>query len=173
MRKRKQGRTLSRNTTQRQALKRTMLVSLVKFGSIKTTLAKAKELQPFTERMITRAKKVDPKDKTTLPVVLQRLKKELPIESAKKLVKIAEGYQTRIGGYTRIIKLSPRLSDTAKMAIIEFVGLGSDKGEKSVVKSNGAKKAVKKDDDKNASKDSTKKELKKKKKVVKKDSKDK
>ncbi len=173
MRKRKQGRTLSRNTTQRQALKRTMLVSLIKFGSIKTTLAKAKELQPFAERMITRAKKVNVKDEASLSVVLRRLKKELPLESAKKLVEIAKGYQARTGGYTRIIKLSPRLSDTAKMAIIEFVGLENDKNKKLVTKSGGTKKTVKKDNSKNTSKDNSKKKLEEKKVDIKKDSKDK
>ncbi len=142
MRKRKQGRTLSRNKAQRQALKRTMLVSLIEFGNIKTTLAKAKELKPFAERMITRAKKV--KNETQLSVVLRRLKTELPVKSAKKLVKLAENYATRQGGYTRIIKLSTRQSDSAEMAVIEFVDIKKD--------DNGDAKREKKKDTKQESK---------------------
>ncbi len=121
MRKRKQGRTLSRNATQRKALKSTMLVSLIDFGSIKTTLAKAKELKPFAERMLTRAKKVTKSDKATLTMVIRQLKKEIPIKSAKKLIKLAENYENRSGGYLRIVKLAARKSDSAQMAIIEWV----------------------------------------------------
>jgi len=145
MRKRKQGRTLSRNTTQRQALKRTMLVSLIEFGGIKTTLAKAKELRPFAERMITRAKKVNPKDQKNLPTVLRQLKKELPLSSAKKLVKLAESFKGRNGGYTRIIKLPSRISDTAEIAVIEFVGISkkdSDGKKDDKKKSEGKDKKV-------------------------------
>lgn len=122
MRKRIQGRTLSRNTTQRRALKRTMLVSLINFGSIKTTLAKAKELRPFAERMITNAKKVNTADKNSLTLVTRQLKKDLPLSAVKKLIKLAKIYRKRKGGYLRIVKLSPRKSDTAEIAIIEWVG---------------------------------------------------
>ena len=132
MRKRKQGRTLSRNKAQRQALKRTMLVSLVEFGSIKTTLAKAKELRPFAERVITKVKRIDGKN---LSAGLRQLKTELPFKSVKKLVEVADKYKSRQGGYTRIIKLAPRLSDSAEMAIIEFVDAKKDN-----------KKEVKKED---------------------------
>jgi len=129
MRKRKQGRTLSRSATQRQALKRTMLVSLIEFGSIKTTLAKAKELKPFVERMVTRAKKVGVNNQDNLSAVLRQLKKELPLTSAKKLVKLAESFKNRNGGYTRIVKLASRVSDTADMAVIEFVGISKKDSE--------------------------------------------
>jgi large subunit ribosomal protein L17 len=141
MRKRIQGRTLSRNATQRRALKRTMLVSLINFGSIKTTLAKAKELRPFAERMITNAKKISKADKNSLSLVTRQLKKDLPSKAVKKLIELAKVYQKREGGYLRIVKLSPRKSDTAKLAIIEWVGQekSSDKKndgakEKKVVK---------------------------------------
>jgi large subunit ribosomal protein L17 len=147
MRKRIQGRTLSRNATQRRALKRTMLVSLINFGSIKTTLAKAKELRPFAERMVTNAKKVNEADKNTLTLVTRQLKKDLPLDAVKKLIELAKVYRKRTGGYLRIVKLSPRKSDTAKLAIIEWVGQkkNSDKEsvgakEKKIIKKNDKKK---------------------------------
>jgi large subunit ribosomal protein L17 len=147
MRKRIQGRTLSRNATQRRALKRTMLVSLINFGSIKTTLAKAKELRPFAERMVTNAKKVNEADKNTLTLVTRQLKKDLPLDAVKKLIELARVYQKRTGGYLRIVKLSPRKSDMAKLAIIEWVGQkkNSDKEsvgakEKKIIKKNDKKK---------------------------------
>ena len=133
MKKRKQGRTLSRNATQRRALKRTMLVSLVKAGRIKTTLAKAKELKPFVERMITRAKKIKDTDANSLIIVIRKLKKEITTDSAKALIKIAKQYKDRKGGYLRIIKLVPRKSDSAEMAMLELVD--NDK-EKDIIKEN-------------------------------------
>jgi len=76
-------------------------------GKIKTTLARAKELRGVAEKLVTRAEKSS---------------KFLSAEAAKKLIKeIAPKYRERKGGYTRIIKLLPRKSDAAKMAIIEFV----------------------------------------------------
>ncbi len=140
MRKRIQGRTLSRNATQRKALKRTMLVSLVSANSIKTTLAKAKELKPFAERMISRAKKVKDGDKNSLAVVIRQLKKDVNTETAKKLISIANKYKTREGGYLRIIKLAPRKSDSAEVAVLQWVdiysknGEGNDKNIRSTVK---------------------------------------
>jgi large subunit ribosomal protein L17 len=121
MRKRIQGRTLSRNVTQRKALLRTMLVSLVKFGSIKTTLAKAKELKPFAERMTTRAKKVNVGESNSRMIALRQLKKDLPEETAKELIEVAKKHQERKGGYLRIVKLPTRKSDTAEMAILQWV----------------------------------------------------
>ena len=156
-----QGRTLSRNATQRKALKRTMLVSLVNSGSIKTTLAKAKELKPFAERMITRAKKVKSSDKNSLIVVIRQLKKDMPMETANKLVDIAKNYKNRDGGYLRIIKLTPRKSDRAEVAILQWVAVKADKKEttekkeiksksksKSESKSKTSKKSVNKKSDK-------------------------
>lgn len=121
MKKRIQGRTLSRNATQRKALKRTMLVSLVAADSIKTTLAKAKELRPFAERMITRAKKVKAGDKNSLAVVIRHLKKDVNTVTAKKIIEIAKKYKNRNGGYLSIIKLVPRKSDSAEIAILKWV----------------------------------------------------
>jgi large subunit ribosomal protein L17 len=131
MKKRSQGRTLSRNATQRKALRRTMLTSLVSSGSIKTTIAKAKELKPFAERMITRAKKVKDGDKGSLVVVVRQLKKDVTTDTAKKIIELAKKYKNRQGGYLRIVKLVPRKSDTAEMAILQWVGSTKDSDLKS------------------------------------------
>jgi large subunit ribosomal protein L17 len=117
MRKRKKGRKLSRERDQRKALLRSLARSLILKERIKTTHAKAKELQPFIEKMVTKAKKGG------LPV-LRALSRNFnnEVKIAKKLIEqIAPKYKERAGGYTRIIKLGPRKEDSAKMAIIEFV----------------------------------------------------
>ena len=92
-----------------------MSYNLIKKEKIKTTEAKAKELRPFIEKLLTKAKN------TTLSnrrLVISKIGEE----AAKKLFdKIAPKYVDRKGGYTRIIKLPRRSSDASKVAIIEFV----------------------------------------------------
>ena len=115
MRKRKKGRKLSRKRDQRKALLRELSRALLLNEKIKTTEAKAKELSKFIEKFITKAKRGDLSSKRLL---LRFFSKEI----VKKLVvEIAPRYKKRKGGYTRIIKLGPRESDGAKMAIIELV----------------------------------------------------
>jgi large subunit ribosomal protein L17 len=115
MRKRKKGRKLSRKTDQRRALLRALLNALVLREKIETTEAKAKEISRFFDKLITKAKKGD--------IYSRRLAAEFLNPSlAKKLVSdIAPRYKDRHGGYARIIKLGPRKSDGARMAIIELV----------------------------------------------------
>ncbi len=115
MRKLNKGRILSRPKSQRVALLRTLATSLFLHEKITTTEAKAKELRVVAEKMITRAK-----DNS---VINRRiLAKELSQATVKKLMnEIAPLYLTRQGGYTRIIKMGPRKSDSARMAIIELV----------------------------------------------------
>ncbi|MDO8486158.1 MAG: 50S ribosomal protein L17 [Candidatus Staskawiczbacteria bacterium] len=115
MRKRNKGRILSRNKSQREALLKSLMSSLFLHGKIKTTEAKAKELRAVAEKSITRARQ---------NTVFSRriLAKVLAPQIVKKLVdEIAPKYKTKPGGYTRIIKLGPRKSDSARMAIIELV----------------------------------------------------
>src|SRR3989344_7876792 len=115
MRKRNKGRMLSRNKSQRKALLTSLMNSLFLHEKIKTTQAKAKELRIVAEKSITRAKQ---------NTVFSRrvLARTLAPESVKKLVdEIAPKYNNRSGGYTRITKLGPRKSDSAKMVIIELV----------------------------------------------------
>jgi len=121
MRKRKKGRKLARKTDQRRALRKTLAVSLILKGRINTTLAKAKELRPFVEKLVTRAKK---QDLTAMRLLLRYL----PKKSAKKLMdKIAPQFKDRPGGYTRIMKIGRRKSDSARLAIIEFILSEEDK----------------------------------------------
>ncbi len=115
MKKRKKGRKLSREKDQRKALLRAISSALYLREKIKTTEAKAKEVSGFAEKSITRAKKGD--------LACRRLlAKHFSLNIVKKLVnEIGPRYKERKGGYTRIIKLGPRKSDGAKMAIIELV----------------------------------------------------
>lgn len=120
MKKRKIGRTLSRTKDQRTALKRTLLVSLTEYGQITTTLAKAKELRPFVERMITRAKKATDQQKKM--VVMRQLKKDVTVKTARRLIEMANTFSDRAGGYVRIVKLPFRKRDAADMALVQWTG---------------------------------------------------
>jgi len=111
----KKGRKLSRKRNQRKALFKSLARELFLKEKIEMTLAKAKELLPFVEKRITRAKIGDLSSRRLLA-------KEFSPDIVRKLVnEIAPRYKERKGGYTRIIKLGPRKSDGAKMAIIELV----------------------------------------------------
>jgi len=115
MRKLKKGRKFSRKRGQRKALIKNLSAQLFLKEKIKTTEAKAKTLRTFTEKHITRAKKGDLASRRYL---LRFFSKNI----VKKLIdEIAPRYKERPGGYTRIVKLGPRKSDGAKMAIIELV----------------------------------------------------
>src|ERR1700733_4790560 len=99
MRHRNAGRTLGRNATHRLALFRNLTRALIEHGRIITTVAKAKEVRPFIEKLITLAKKGSLHARR---LVLARLHDK---EATTKLFKeIAEGYKDRPGGYTRVIK---------------------------------------------------------------------
>ena len=116
MRKYKKGRKLSRKRDQRRALLKTLASSLILYGKITTTEAKAKELKPFIERSITRTKKENSLYARKL------LGRYFSRAVAKKLMTdVGPQYRERRGGYTRIIKLGPRKTDSARMAVIEFV----------------------------------------------------
>lgn len=115
MRKRTKGRKLSRKKDQRKALLKTLAFSLLSKEKIKTTEAKAKVVAGFVEKQITRAK-------NNSLFSRRFLAKFFPKKIVKKLIEeIAPRYKERKGGYTRIIKLGPRKSDGAKMAIIELL----------------------------------------------------
>lgn len=115
MRKLNKGRKLSRKKGPRKALLRTLANSFFLRQKIKTTEAKAKELRPIVEKMITRAKNDNIVNRRLLAQILTP-------EMVKKIIKdIAPEYKARPGGYTRIIRLGRRNSDGAEMAIIELV----------------------------------------------------
>ncbi|MBI2021125.1 50S ribosomal protein L17 [Candidatus Giovannonibacteria bacterium] len=113
----KKGRKLHRERGQRQALLKSLASSLILKNKIKTTLAKAKEVRPFAEKLVSVSKKNNFGHNA-----FKEAEKFLPKSIAKKLVKdIAPKYKERKGGYTRITKLLPRKTDSAKMAFIEFI----------------------------------------------------
>jgi len=110
------GRKLQRTSAHRAALFRNMAAALIKHEQINTTLAKARELRPYAEKLITLAKKGGLSNR--------RLAHARLLDDAQ-LVKLfdvlASRYADRNGGYTRIIKAGPRASDSAQMAFIELV----------------------------------------------------
>ncbi|HPS21540.1 MAG TPA: 50S ribosomal protein L17 [Candidatus Paceibacterota bacterium] len=111
--KRKFGRTKN----QRNALMNSLALNLIIREKIKTTEPKAKELRPFIEKIVTRAKTDTLASRKFVTSKLSNRKRE-----TKKLFEvIAPKYKTKKGGYTRVIKLGVRKSDGAKMAVIEFV----------------------------------------------------
>ncbi|MBS0502305.1 MAG: 50S ribosomal protein L17 [Proteobacteria bacterium] len=116
MRHRVGGRKLQRTASHRAALFRNMSASLIKHEQITTTLAKAKELRPYVEKLVTLAKKGGLSNRRLAHARL------LDDTQLKKLFDvIGPRYAERAGGYTRIVKAGLRASDAAPMAIIEFV----------------------------------------------------
>ena len=100
----------------RQGLMRSLIVAIVEKGKIKTTEAKAKELRPAIEKLVTIGKK------NTIAARRLLIEKTGSATVAKKIVEeIAPRYADRKGGYTRIIRLGRRLKDASLMAYIEFV----------------------------------------------------
>ena len=116
MRHRVGGRKLQRTASHRAALFRNMAAALVKHEQITTTLAKAKELRPYVEKLVTLAKKGGLSNRR---LAHARLLDDTQL--VKLFDVIGPRYASRAGGYTRIIKANIRASDAAAMAIIEFV----------------------------------------------------
>ena len=109
------GRKFHREKAQREAMFKTMATSLIMKEKIRTGEAKAKELAGFVEKKITRAKKGD-------LAATRYLARFFCAKAVSKLIKVVgPQYKDRKGGYTRIIKLAPRKTDGARMAIIELV----------------------------------------------------
>ena len=110
------NRKLGRTTDHRMAMLRAMVTYLLENGRIETTVARAREVRPLAEKMITLGKK------NTLATRRQAAafitKKEV---EAKMFDEYGKKYADRKGGYTRIVKVGPRRGDAAEMAIIELV----------------------------------------------------
>ena len=107
---------LNRTSEHRKALIKNMLNSLIKYEQITTTLPKAKVLKPQADKIITLGKNSNLQNTKILVSKLQDIK------SANKVKKtLAKRYESRKGGYTRIIKAGYRYGDNAPLAIIEFV----------------------------------------------------
>ena len=110
------NRKLGKPTDQRMAMLRGLVADLLNYGQIKTTVTRAKEVQPLAEKMITLAKD------NTLASYRQALAFITKEDVANKLFKeIGPKYADRKGGYTRVVRIGPRRGDAAEMAIIELV----------------------------------------------------
>jgi large subunit ribosomal protein L17 len=116
MRHRVGGRKLQRTSSHRAALFRNMAAALIKHEQITTTLAKAKELRPYTEKLVTLAKKGGLSNRR---LAHARLLDDAQL--TKLFDVLADRYKDRAGGYIRIVKAGIRASDAASMAVIEFV----------------------------------------------------
>jgi large subunit ribosomal protein L17 len=116
MRHRVAGRKLQRTSSHRAALFRNMAAALIKHEQITTTTAKAKELRPYVEKLITLAKKGGLSNRR---LAHARMLDETQLR--KLFDVLAPRYADRAGGYCRVIKAGLRASDASPMAIIELV----------------------------------------------------
>ena len=116
MRHRVGHRKLQRTSSHRTALFRNMAAALIKHEQITTTTAKAKELRPYVEKLITLAKKGGLSNRR---LAYSRLMDDTQL--VKLFDVIAPRYAEREGGYCRIVKAGIRMSDAAPISIIEFV----------------------------------------------------
>ena len=115
------GRKLQRKSGHRTALLRNLSASLIKHEQITTTVAKAKELRPYVEKLITLAKRGGLSNRRLAHARM------LDETQEKKLFEVlAQRYAGRDGGYARVIKAGFRASDAAPMAIIELVDRDKD-----------------------------------------------
>lgn len=109
-------RKLNRDCKHRKAMLKNLAISLVMSGKIETTLARAKEVQTFAEKLITKARNAD---FNTHRYIFSALANK---EATKKLIgEVAPKYVERNGGYTRVIKTRQRRGDASEMAFIELV----------------------------------------------------
>jgi large subunit ribosomal protein L17 len=125
MRHRNGGFKLGRNTSHRRALLRNLVTSIIINDRIHTTVTKAKASKPIVEKMITLGKN------GSVHARRQALAYMMTPESVDRLFKIvAPRYETRPGGYSRIIRTGQRQGDAAEMAYIELLGSETELSEK-------------------------------------------
>lgn len=110
------GRQLSRNSAHRHALMRNMSVSLLRHETIRTTLPKAKELRRVVEPLITLGKRDGDANRR---LAFARLRDAQIVE--KLFTELGPRFKSRPGGYTRILRMSPRPGDSAPMAVMQLV----------------------------------------------------
>ena len=116
MRHRKTGRKLNRNSPQRNSLKKSLAISIIEHESVRTTLAKAKEIRGYLEPLVTLAK-----DNTVANQRLAYSKLRSKEAVAKLFEELGPRYKDRPGGYLRVIKRGLRNGDKAPSAQVEFV----------------------------------------------------
>ncbi|MGI6251020.1 MAG: 50S ribosomal protein L17 [Anaerolineaceae bacterium] len=125
MRHNVKGYRLGRSMGHRNSMRRTMIKQLFEHEKIQTTLAKAKSIQGEAEKMITVAKNSAKAEEIDKVNARRRIASQLGNNSGDTIKKlfddIAPRFANRPGGYTRLLKLGPRLGDNAEMAILELV----------------------------------------------------
>jgi large subunit ribosomal protein L17 len=117
MKHHKNQRKFGREKNERIAFVRGLILNLIRHGRMETTLARAKEIRPKVERLVTLAKE----DSVTRRRLVAAKVYNQATATKKLFGEYAPKYKDVKGGYTRIIKLSKRVSDSAERAIIEFV----------------------------------------------------
>jgi len=125
MRHRNKTVKLGRTAEHRNALLANQACSLIEHGRIKTTLAKAKAVRPLAEKMITLAKSGGLHARRRALAILHNNSARTASAVSKLFSELGPRSATRNGGYTRIIKLGPRASDSTPMAFIEWVDLAA------------------------------------------------
>jgi len=143
MRHRFGHRKLGRVTSHRIALLRNLATALFERERIRTTLPKARELRPFAEKLITLSRREGDRLHARR-LVLREIKDQTVVK--KLFDDLGARFSTRPGGYTRILKLGPRRSDGAEMAIVELLGseLATQKEQKEKKEEKAAAPAKKK-----------------------------
>jgi large subunit ribosomal protein L17 len=116
MRHRKAGRQLGRNSTHRRALFRSLVTSLIEHERIETTEAKAKEIRSIADQMISLGKQKTLSARRRVVAFLQS-----PWVAKKLFDEVAPRFESRNGGYTRLIKTRSRVGDGAPMVLVELV----------------------------------------------------
>jgi large subunit ribosomal protein L17 len=116
MRHARAGKKLGRDSAHRKALYSNLAGALIEHGRIKTTQAKAKAVKPFAEQMITLGKRGDLHARR---LALAELRSQDVVHLL--FAEVAPRFAERAGGYTRIVKLGPRLGDAAEMVYLELV----------------------------------------------------
>ena len=124
MRHRKDHRKLSRTASHRRAVLRNLATALFQYERIETTVAKAKEARRLAERLITFAKRGDLAARRHVARFVTK-----PDVTYKLFATIAPWYSERAGGYTRIVRLGPRLGDAGETAYLELVKSAEQKAK--------------------------------------------
>ena len=140
MKKRVSYKKLSRSRTARDAMYRSLIMALVEHGAVKTTMAKAKGVQPQVDKLMTTAKKGTLDSYRRVLAYLANDKK-----TAKALIYKIAPKQKRVSGYTRIVPLTKRRGDNTKMARLEWVDKVEIKEEESKDKKKTKSKKTKKE----------------------------
>jgi large subunit ribosomal protein L17 len=138
MRHQKNTRKLGRTSQHRDAMLANLVASLIKHKRVKTTLAKAKAARPLAEKMVTLGKGGTLHDRR---LAVAKIGQKDAV--AKLFKEIAPGFKDRQGGYTRILKLGPRQSDSAPVAFLEWVDYVAETPEPAAAPAEKAEKPAK------------------------------